>query len=81
MVEAVKQAPAQEEGGFFMRRTHMPSILCFSTVLCYYGSKLQMRRLLFCLAKGGRKFFHEKVKNGHFFKSTLIDSNLINLNN
>ena len=63
-----------------MQRSKLPSILSFSTILCYYGGKLEMRRLLFCLAKGGRTFFNDKVKNGHFFKVNVINSNLIHLN-
>ena len=81
MVESVVSfAPRKKSGNFFMKRSHMPSILGFSTILCFYGGKLEMRRLLFCLAKGGRVFFLDKVKNGHFFKATVIDSNMINLN-
>ena len=63
-----------------MKKSHMPSILCFSTILLFYGGKLEIRRLLFCLSKGGGQFFQEKVKNGHFFKSRARDSNHINLN-
>ena len=58
----------------------MPSILSFSTVLCYYGGKLEMRILVNSLAKGGAAFYDEKVKNGEFFKSTVLDSNLLILN-
>ena len=63
-----------------MKKSRVPSILSFSLILCFYGSKVQMKRLLFSMCKGGGKFFMEKVKNGHFFKATLFDSNLINVN-
>ena len=36
-----------------------------------------MRTLVNSLAKGGAAFYNEKVKNGDFFKSTVLDSNLL----
>lgn len=39
-----------------------------------------MRRLLLCLSTGGKTFFMKNVKNGHFFKTNVQDSNLIYLN-
>lgn len=64
-----------------MRSTKLPSILGFSTVLTFYGGKLEMRRLLLCLAKGGRVFYQRSVKHGHIFKVGVRDANLIHLNN
>lgn len=66
--------------GFFLRNCKLPSILCFSTVLCYYGGKLEMKCLVYSLAKGGAAFFNEKIKNGRFFKQNVLDKNLLNLN-
>ena len=66
--------------GFFMKHSRLPSILCFSSILCFYGGKLEIRRLVLCLAKGGLEFFTNKVKNGHFFKISVCDSNLLYLN-
>ena len=57
----------------------MPSIMCFSTILCFYGGKLEMRKLLFCLAKGGRDFFNKNVKHGYFFRVNVRSSNHIHL--
>ena len=62
-----------------MKKSKIPSILSFSTILCYYGGKFEMRRLLSCLAKGGIDFYDDKVKNGHFFKQSVCDSNLLHL--
>ena len=66
---------------FFMKRTKMPSIFSFSTILCFYGGKLEMRKLLFCLAKGGRDFFNKNVKNGYLFRVNVRDCNHIHLEN
>ena len=39
-----------------------------------------MRKLLSCLAKGGKQFYEHKVKKGFFFKSITVDVNMIYLN-
>ena len=69
----------KKDAGLFLKRSKVPSILSFSTILCFYGGKLEMRRLLSCLAKGGEAFFKEKVKKGRFFRQTVCDANLIHL--
>ena len=63
-----------------MRFGRLPSILSFSTVLCYYGGKAEMQALLMRLAKGGRHFYESKVKQGYFFKTNIVYSNHIHLN-
>ena len=65
---------------FFMKGSRMPSIISFSTVLCFYGGKNEMRLLLNCVSKGGRRFFERHVKRGHFFKTTVVQSNCLLLN-
>ena len=80
IVVATQAKRATNEQGFFMKRSKMPSILCFSLVLLFYGGKFEMRRLLTCLSKGGAIFFAEKVKNGHFFKQQVCDANMLHLN-
>ena len=73
-VEVVASTP------FFMRHSRLPSILSFSTVLCFYGGKPEMRSLLMRLAKGGRGFYETKVKKGYFFRTTILYSNHITMN-
>ena len=82
MVQAVSPLtkPDIASKPFFMKYGRLPSILSFSTILCFYGGKAEMRALLLQLAKGGRHFYESKVKLGYFFKTTIMYSNHINLN-
>ena len=47
-------AKFKASSGFFMRRSRMPSIMCFSMILLYYGGHEAIRMLLCSLARGGR---------------------------
>jgi hypothetical protein len=47
---------------FFMAGTIVPSIRAFSSILIYFGSRKELRKLLLCLCKGGAHFYESKVE-------------------
>ena len=63
-----------------MKGSKMPSILCFSTVMLFYGNKKEIEKLLIVLKKGGREFFKKKVLNGAFFRSEAMNTNAVEMN-
>ena len=66
--------------GFFMRDSKMPSIMCFSLTLLFYGNKNEIRQLLFQLKKSGQAFYKKKVIKGNFFRSNLVNSHQFHFN-